>query len=144
MPTGNRVKALVHLKMLPGAGRQGDDSGCRDADGCTAEGDRDVCCRGLERRLGEYGRTGLGRRDCGGGCNGGIAGSFVALPPTTSTLVLGQEDVGDGAAVEVGEILDGLHFGIRPTDLPERVRTGPAAQLRPFHGRGVTVRRLPV
>ena len=54
-----------------------------------------------------------------------------------------QENVSDGVAREGGEVPDGLHFGVRTLDLPERVRPGPVAQLRPFYGHGVYVRRLP-
>ena len=108
-----------------------------------SEGDRDDCSRGLEYKLGEDGRTGIGQRDCGGGFDGRVGGYFGELPPRTAPLVLIQENVRDGVAREGGEVPDGLHFGFRTLDLPEHARPGSMAQLRPFHGHGVYVRRLP-
>ena len=58
-------------------------------------------------------------------------------------MVQVQEDMGNGAAREGGEVLDGLHLGVRPPYFPERGCPRPAAQLRPFHGHGVHARRLP-
>ena len=53
-----------------------------------------------------------------------------------------QRDVGNGASSEGGDVLDRLHYGVRFPDISERGHPGPEAQLRPFHGHGVPVRRL--
>ena len=58
-------------------------------------------------------------------------------------LVLVQEDVGDGAAREGGEVPDGIYFGFQPLDIPEHFRPVLMAQLRPCRGHGVHVWRLP-
>ena len=50
------------------------------------------------------------------------------------------EDVVGSEAGEGSEVLDGLHPGIRTSDLPERYCPGPKAQK--FHGRGVPVWNL--
>ena len=47
------------------------------------------------------------------------------------------------AARESSEVLDGLHSGVRPSDLPEFGRPGTKAQLQPFHGRGEPTLILP-
>ena len=58
-------------------------------------------------------------------------------------MVSGSEDVVDEAAGKGSEVPDGLHPGVRPSDLPERGRPIPKAQLQPFHGRGEPVWSLP-
>ena len=50
--------------------------------------------------------------------------------------------MGNGVAREGGEVPDGLNFGVRPPDFPERGHPVPAAQLRSFHGHWVPSRRL--
>ena len=52
-------------------------------------------------------------------------------------------DLGNGAEREGGEVPDGLHSGVQLTDITERGRPGPEVQLRPLHGHGVPLQRLP-
>ena len=58
-------------------------------------------------------------------------------------MVQRSEEVGDGAAREDGEVPDGLHSGVRLSDIPEHGRPGPEAQLQPLHGHEVLERCLP-
>ena len=51
--------------------------------------------------------------------------------------------VGGGKTGEVDEVLDGLYYGFRSSDLSERGRPGPTTQLQPLHGHGVSVFSLP-
>ena len=51
--------------------------------------------------------------------------------------------MGGGETGEVDEVPDGLYSGVRLSDLSERGRPGPTAQLRPLHGHGVSARHLP-
>ena len=142
MPDGDRGEALVKFRMLPGTGRRVKNLVCVDGNGWLSEGNRDDCCRGLEYKLGEYGRTGIGKRDWGIGCDVRVGGYFGELTPRTAPLVLIQENVSDGVAREGGEVPDGLHSGVRLLGFPEGGRPRPSAQLRPIHGHGVPARRL--
>ena len=58
-------------------------------------------------------------------------------------MVQGQENMGSGGTWEGGEVLDGLHSGVRLLGFTEGGRPGPGAQLRPLNGHGVPVRRHP-
>ena len=86
---------------------------------------------------------GPGQRDCDSGCEVRVGGYFGALNFATEPMDQGKADVVNGMAMEVGEVLDRLHFGIRLTAFTECGHTGPDAQLQPSHGHGVPARRLP-
>ena len=43
-----------------------------------------------------------------------------------------RADVGNEAAGEISEVPDGLHYGVRPSDIPERGCPAPKAQLQLF------------
>ena len=78
----------------------------------------------LRRRVA---RKGQGDRDGGGNSRLGV--SCGKIIPATAGVVQGLEDVGSGEVGEGSEVPDGLHTGIRPSDLPERGHPGPKAQL---------------
>ena len=86
---------------------------------------------------------GPGRIDSGGGGDGRYKRYFGALPSARVHIVKGKEDVGDGAARERGEVLDGIYSRVRSQDFLGGGHLGPGAQLRPLNGHGVPVRHLP-
>ena len=94
-------------------------------DNAEAEVDRVDCYERLER--GPWGWTRKGIRYHGGGGNGRLGGSCRTIPPEMTGVVSALEDVGNGAVGEVSEVPEGIHSGIRPSDLPERGRPGPKA-----------------
>ena len=93
--------------MLPGAGIWGNDSGHG-----TVEGGRVYFRVGFIRQYGEDWSTGSGRRDYGGGVNGGSGRYFGSLISAKAHMLQGQDNICIGAAKEVGEVPDGLHYGV--------------------------------
>ena len=51
--------------------------------------------------------------------------------------------MGGGETGEGDEVLDGLYYVFRLSDISERGQPVPTTQLRPLHGHGVSVFRLP-
>ena len=129
MLTGDGGEALAHRGMLPGAKRRDDYPRRGGGDNAEAEGGGVDFCGGLERGPWEIGWPWKVRRYHGGSVKGRLGGSCGTLPPETTGVVSGSEDVGNGVAGEGSEVPDGLHSGIRPSDLLERGCPGPKAQL---------------
>ena len=129
--------------MLPDAGRLGKNLACGNGSGGVPKEDRVDCSRVFERRFGEYRRTGPVQRDCRSGSNGGTGRYFRALPSAAIHMVQGKADVGDGAAGEGCEVLDGIYPGIRLLDFPERSFLDDKAELQQLHVHGVPEWCLP-
>ena len=85
---------------------------------------------------------GLGQRYYSGGYDGGFGASVGALPSATVLIVQEQLDVGNGETREEVGVPDGIHFGVRSLDIPERDCPGPKAQFQPFNSYWVPSWRL--
>ena len=70
--------------------------------------------------------------------NGGGFGIYVVtIPPATTPLVFGREDVEHDPSREGGTVTDGLYPGYGAPSLQESFRQGPKEKLRSLHDIGL-------